>query len=608
MGLMPVNSRSEAPRSGCCVYWKSPIMPESPTSPILPPFDAHEFWRLYGDGLSSSQSEWLHAHLETRGTEQRHLVEQIPSVIVPALLRDVGVKALLGLLNLPTFAELKRTAFRGFQPIASLVRHPTVQKRLGQHFQAHRGELQTVLLLWGTSTPVPPVIERVLQTSTPTDTTHALQLIREFGVEATLLALAFRGEGKAFEYALQLYKEPLSLTEALENLPEPESEAAKNPDDSPEAQNQDDREPNIDWKARAERVEREAATAQRTVDTLQKKLADANALKSQVKVLESEFVKTQAAHRQHIEQLEKKLSHATQKLQGELDELKRQDERQSRRLKATEREKEELEVENKRLKKQLRHTQQLLEEERKKLAQYEKRPTLATEPPKLKPDTPPAEAKTAKPLRSKPLTPFDEIFEWQADGRKVRVTPREVRRLIDTNDEESVFAMMLALESLAASPRPVDTELRYRFLHRMREMAPFYARVLTHPTTRVLVDASNVARSQLTRYGKGQLSLLLQMREELRRLDYWPIVFVADASLRHHIDQGKAFMEMVERGEIVQSDKGVEADEVLAREARRSGATVVTNDARFFHKVSPDFAPPRLAFRVTDGAVFVEEL
>jgi hypothetical protein len=124
---------------------------------------------------------------------------------------------------------------------------------------------------------------------------------------------------------------------------------------------------------------------------------------------------------------------------------------------------------------------------------------------------------------------------------------------------------------------------------------------------RVLVDASNVARYAPNKYGKGQMRHLTGMREELRRLNCFPITFIADASLRYFIDDTARFRDMVAHGEIEVVDKGVEADEILAREARRTGAYVVTNDAKFFHKVSPDFEPPRVTFRIYDGTVIVDE-
>jgi hypothetical protein len=122
----------------------------------------------------------------------------------------------------------------------------------------------------------------------------------------------------------------------------------------------------------------------------------------------------------------------------------------------------------------------------------------------------------------------------------------------------------------------------------------------------VLVDASNVARYEAGGRGKGRLSHLLLLRDELRRRDCFPIVLLADASLPYHIDEPDELTAMARRGELEIVPPGTEADEHLAREARRSGAYVVTNDRNFHLKVAPDFEPPRIPFHIRDGVVFVD--
>jgi RNase P/RNase MRP subunit p30 len=141
----------------------------------------------------------------------------------------------------------------------------------------------------------------------------------------------------------------------------------------------------------------------------------------------------------------------------------------------------------------------------------------------------------------------------------------------------------------------------------MREFDRYYARVLSEHTTRVLVDASNVARYEKNRYGKGQIRFLTAMREELRRRNCFPIRFIADASLPYNLDHPNDLLAMVKRGEVELTASGQEADEILAREARRSGAFVVTNDRTFHHKVSPGFEPPRVAFQFFDRHVVVDD-
>jgi predicted nucleic acid-binding protein len=140
-------------------------------------------------------------------------------------------------------------------------------------------------------------------------------------------------------------------------------------------------------------------------------------------------------------------------------------------------------------------------------------------------------------------------------------------------------------------------------LKRVRELGRYYEKVLTTQTARVLVDASNVARHDAAH--KGRLEYLLAMREELRRGEFFPIIFVADASLPHFIDAPKALRGMIVRGEVLVTASGQQADEILARQARETGAYVVTNDRNFHFASAPDFTPSRLSFRIEDGVVLL---
>jgi hypothetical protein len=178
-----------------------------------------------------------------------------------------------------------------------------------------------------------------------------------------------------------------------------------------------------------------------------------------------------------------------------------------------------------------------------------------------------------------------------------------VARAVARNDDAFVFHLIQAFDSMRA-----QSEEYFRlFLKRVREIDVYFERVLTKETTRVLVDASNVVRYDTAHKGRGRLSDLLRMRDELRLRDCFPISMIADASLKYFIDKPNELVAMANRGELLIADKGVEADEILAREARRSGAYVVTNDRNFHAKVSPDFEPPRITFRIIDGFLVVDD-
>ena len=343
------------------------------------------------------------------------------------------------------------------------------------------------------------------------------------------------------------------------------------------------------WQKRAATAEAALQTAQQEVNTLRATSAEAQAQWNlQAKASKREL-------QQHQQRLTTEEAHLT--------ETKKTLDRTTRRWKSLQKEWEELTADNKRLKRQMRRQQQLNEELRKQLA------TVTARAQSLAPDgavsaKPAVPEEKAKPVAPRvQVSPLDQTFIWQSDSRPFRVTPREVKRAIDRNDEEFVFTLIQAFDALRET-----NESGYRmFLDRIREFERYYSRVLTVDTTRVLIDASNVARYENNHYGKGQLRHLMAMRDELRRRDCFPIQIYADASLPYHIDEPSELMQMVKNGEIQMTIAGQEADELLAREARRTGAYVVTNDRSFHTKVSPDFEPPRITFRIHDGFLVVDD-
>ncbi|HEX9996230.1 MAG TPA: hypothetical protein VGB45_03740 [Abditibacterium sp.] len=532
--------------------------------------------------------------------------------VLDYLLQSVPAKSLWKFLGAKNRTELLQKVTKGFQRTPQIVRQSVVRSRLVQHFEKNPEQNYLLLALWSENESHAALLNRVSCESDEAEIESKLPLlIHKNGVFAVVAALCVAARPHAFRAIKYLLSQPEELLrlvdEAEQNLA---AEAIENPsNETPASESEDESLPAPDsetaqfWKTRCEEAE---ARDKRRSETLEK-LLDANesfmALIAQQKTALQNLEKSEQLATQRAE---KKLDAVQKRLSLELDELRKNFERQNRKLRALEREKADLDLENRRFKKQLRHAGQLLEEERKKVALLEARlPREDAPPAPVASILTPAASQSApnRPVVVQPPTPLDEIFEWRADGRAVKITPRAVRRLIDQNDEDSVWTLVQAIESLKHSNR----SLHGKFLKRLGEMGAYYPRVLTESMTRVLVDASNVARHTPNRYGKGQMRHLLEMRDELRRLDCFPIIFYADASLRYFIDEATKFRDMVAAGEIYVVDKGIEADEILAREARKSGAYVVTNDAKFFHKVSPDFEPPRISFRIYSGTVIVDD-
>jgi hypothetical protein len=96
-----------------------------------------------------------------------------------------------------------------------------------------------------------------------------------------------------------------------------------------------------------------------------------------------------------------------------------------------------------------------------------------------------------------------------------------------------------------------------------------------------LIDASNVAHS--SEGDTARLANILAVRDKLVEEGFQPVV-VADAALRHQIDDKQAYERLVDDGTVRQAPAGTDADYFLLSFARELDAQVVSND-RFRDRV-----------------------
>jgi len=94
-------------------------------------------------------------------------------------------------------------------------------------------------------------------------------------------------------------------------------------------------------------------------------------------------------------------------------------------------------------------------------------------------------------------------------------------------------------------------------------------------TNVVLVDGSNVAHS--IEGEPPHVANLIAIREKLREEGLEPII-VADASLRHQIDEPQRYEKMIDDGMVRQAPAGTDADYFILSFARELNASVVSND------------------------------
>lgn len=123
-------------------------------------------------------------------------------------------------------------------------------------------------------------------------------------------------------------------------------------------------------------------------------------------------------------------------------------------------------------------------------------------------------------------------------------------------------------------------------------------------TKTVIVDGSNVAHSS-----EGEKPLLANIRvvrDKLIEEGYEPVV-LADAALRHQIDDGAGFEALVEDGTIKQAPAGTDADFFILSFARELDANIVSND-RFKDRVEafPEVKKRVIRYMILNGEVVFE--
>jgi hypothetical protein len=105
---------------------------------------------------------------------------------------------------------------------------------------------------------------------------------------------------------------------------------------------------------------------------------------------------------------------------------------------------------------------------------------------------------------------------------------------------------------------------------------------------RALIDGSNVAHA--SEGDAARLANILLVRDKLAEQGFDPII-VADAALRHQIDDSAEYEKLVADGTVHQAPAGTDADYFLLSFAKELDAALVSNDR--FRDRSQQFASVR---------------
>jgi len=119
-----------------------------------------------------------------------------------------------------------------------------------------------------------------------------------------------------------------------------------------------------------------------------------------------------------------------------------------------------------------------------------------------------------------------------------------------------------------------------------------------------LVDGSNVAHS--TEGEKARLRNIELICEKLEEEGLEPIV-VADAALRHQIDDAQRYEGMIDEGHIRQAPAGTDADYFILSFARELDANIVSNDRfRDRQDAFPDARDRMIRYMIVNDEVVLE--
>lgn len=120
-----------------------------------------------------------------------------------------------------------------------------------------------------------------------------------------------------------------------------------------------------------------------------------------------------------------------------------------------------------------------------------------------------------------------------------------------------------------------------------------------------MVDASNVAHFGRKKDGKPSLNNIIKASEALESLGYEPIL-IADASLRHEIDQKEVFNHLLDDQKIQQVPSGTTADHFILKMAEDEDAKILSNDVfREYNDEFQDISSRRIPYSFREGNISI---
>ncbi|GAB6056264.1 Zc3h12a-like ribonuclease [Methanobacterium movens] len=120
---------------------------------------------------------------------------------------------------------------------------------------------------------------------------------------------------------------------------------------------------------------------------------------------------------------------------------------------------------------------------------------------------------------------------------------------------------------------------------------------------KVIIDASNVAHYGKRADDKPRLKNISSSIEALKKLGY-EVIIIADASLRHEIDEKESFNQLLDDGKVQQVPSGTTADHYILKLAEEEDAKILSNDVfREYFDEFQDISSRRIPYQLKDGEI-----
>ncbi len=133
-------------------------------------------------------------------------------------------------------------------------------------------------------------------------------------------------------------------------------------------------------------------------------------------------------------------------------------------------------------------------------------------------------------------------------------------------------------KALERVKQELETPVGELALRQLKEEGSPLVRVLLGQARGLIIDASNVAHS--AKQAKARVDYIESAREAALAAGFFPIEVIADAALRHKVDDREAYDRLVNRRLLREAPARTDADVLIALEAAQKDFDILSNDKK----------------------------